>query len=133
MVLLDVMRDFQTCIKHLVTKDQPTLDFMLAVGISSDEALRLANDHPNRQLFLRNLCDQVAVYEKRFRGKANVRERALIIAASSEMYVKGIIEARRQQNLSEAEKVRIRNQDSLKNDVAQLIKEVPDNASGTKT
>ncbi len=128
MYLLDVTKDFQTCVDHLFTKHAPLLQYCSQVGISVSEARRLAADHPNRPLFLRNLCDQVATYEHRFRGRVDKRRRHEIIAAASEMFVKGIIEAKRQELLSEAEKGRIRSQDALKEHVATLIKEEP---SGT--
>ena len=93
------------------------------------ELVVFAEHHPNRPLVLQNLRQQLQQHYKK-RGSYKSHERfkqnaQLIILTIAEMFMHAIKAKRDQDNLSAMEKLKLQQGNQLKNDVAQLIREVP--------
>lgn len=97
------------------------------------ELLVFAQHHPNRPLVLQNVREQLyrhytkrKSYRDHNRFKANAQ---LIMQTIADFFMCAIKTKRDQDNLSEMERIRIAQGDKIKNDVAQLIREVPRDGS----
>lgn len=112
----------QACAR--VAKADPVLEPV------ADDLLKFAAAHERRPIVLHNLARELAGYAKaRFavsktlEAKQNDRKR--VVEAIAHMFMRAIKEKRDRDLWTEAQKSQARNKDSLKNDVAQFIREVP--------
>lgn len=125
MILFDVTKKFDFACKEFVKMDPELLPF-------AEELVRLGLEHPNRSRALENVCHQVEVYEHRFRGpRLDIRKRNIIIAQCAQLYMKAIKKHRDQANMSDAARALLSRPDP-KDEVAHLLKEVPENYGGPK-
>lgn len=121
MILLDYVQRFDRACEAIVEKRM----IALPEGVPADELLRLFKNHERRNVCLANLCDQVEAFERGFKRSKQTKHRVTqIIAGVAQLYCAAVIEHRRQQNLSSAEKSRMQSEGQAQRDVAHLTTEV---------
>lgn len=91
MLLFDVTKDFETCCDHILKEKRTERAFI--------------RNHERKVIVLQNLCNQVQVYEKRFRTRLDIRERNKIVAASAQLFVEAALKEHDQKQWSEAKRI----------------------------
>ena len=109
MLLFDVTCDFQSAIKD-ICKD-------------SEELYRFLDNHERKPKVLNSICDQVLAYERKFRTRLTRSHKISIVRASAEMFAKLCIKQRDEQNMSEAQKLKVASKNDIYKEAQEMIKE----------
>ena len=118
MLLLDITTEFDlACTRELA--QQP-------------EILSFVKRHERRNVVLGNLCQQVVLFERTFRGQKTREKRSQIIDAAALMFISAVKRQREESNWSHARKAQERAKGSLRQEVSRLIKEAPTHGKATK-
>jgi len=90
-MLLDATKDFDKCCEALLKNNK----YFIPV----------VKRHEKRHLVLRNLCEEILYYEKKFGAKACRKGRNKIIATVAEMFVRTVMLQKEQQIWSRAKRI----------------------------
>ena len=118
MLLLDITTEFDlACSKELAA--QP-------------ELLSFVKRHERRPLVLGNLCQQVLMFERSFRGPKTREKRSQIIETTASMFISAVKRQRDESNWSHARKAHERSKGAVREEVSRLIKEAPTHGKTTE-
>lgn len=125
MLLLDIVGMFDSAVERQL-KGQP----------QADQLIPFIKNHERKPIALRGVCQEILLYEKRFRTRLNVKQRDEIINACVTAFIHLAKKHRDEQNMSEAAKHqlsaasrRIETAQGLISEAGSKVIEVPDAAS----
>jgi len=129
MIHFDVVKDFDKACAA-------ACDLIRELTPLKEQLVAFANGHERRSLVLNNLCQQVHLAEVHLKQKSpelSRKRRNLVIAATAEMFMKAIKLKRDQDLMTEAQKVFLQRKQSTREEMAQLIREVPSGETQEKS
>lgn len=92
---------------------------------------RFVLTHENRNVVIKNLCEQVVGYEVAFRTKITVEKRNAIIEFVAKLFIHAVKLKRDQDNWSLMRKLSVQTEKSKNDEVRSLIREI--DADGNET
>lgn len=92
---------------------------------------RFVLTHENRNVVIKNLCEQVIQYEVAFRTKLTTKRRDDIIEFVAKLFIHAVKVKREQDNWSLMRKLSVQAQKSKQDEVRSLIREI--DADGNQT
>ena len=90
MFLFDVSTEFHKQLKTLF--------------LNKEELYNYLKDHPNKQRAIEKMCDQILIYERKFRTKLLLQQRNVIIKQCVQLFSKAALKAKEQQLMTDIQK-----------------------------
>lgn len=94
--------------------------------LGGEEVVTFLLNHERKQKAIDNACLQIQALEQRFRIKTDMRKVDLLVRESAKIFGLAAIKVRVQQNASECEKIRLRNEADKQRRIDSLMEEARD-------
>jgi hypothetical protein len=115
MLLFEVTNEFNTQLRAVFgSKNDPKTNM---------ELYNFLHNHPSKEKVISNACNQVLIYERKYRTRLSILQRNVIIRECVQLWARTLIEMKEQQMMSRAKQNELKEKEDLKKEMNEILEE----------